>query len=174
MAASRERTRSSVARAEGHAELVQDSADLFKRALLGESAEPEETDALGLSRPKKYEQSSTAAEEKATSSPHKRVNHLGVSVRNSGKPRVKYSRTLTILYERERSTEKSEEQRMKLMREVRTCHDFSLAALHELFKLFMGATRPSQSLVGPRTFRMVLFGHGVRDTVLSQRCVLLP
>ena len=98
-----------------------------------------------------------------------RTNHLGVSINASGRSRIKYARTVTIVYESEQREAHSEAQRMALLREIGKLYDFSIEALHGIFKSFLAVARPGQSLIGPKTFRLVLARHNVRDAVIQQR-----
>ena len=97
------------------------------------------------------------------------MNHAAHHALLSAHSPRRYARSITIVYESERSNNIKSNERLRLMTEVRKTYDFGLGALYDLFLLFLHAVRPGQGLVGPKTFRAVLARHGVKDTVLQQR-----
>jgi len=106
-------------------------------------------------------------QQKRESPKRARTDHLGMPVSTNGRARVKYARSITIVYERE--TVQQANQQHQLRREVKKMYDISLKALEQLLKLFQNSVRAGQSLVGPRTFKAVLLRHGIRDVVLQDR-----
>lgn len=98
-----------------------------------------------------------------------RTNHLGMNTHSSRRSRIKYACSLTIVYDSEQIESQSEANRMALLRETRKFYDISIEALHGMFTSFSGVIRQGRSLIGPKTFRIVLGRHGLRDAVIQHR-----
>lgn len=101
-----------------------------------------------------------------------RTNHLGVSISATGRSRIKYARSVTILFESNRADSYTEASRLALLREIRKLHTFSVPTLLSIFRSFARASRPGQTLIGPRTFRLIMLRNGILDTVIHERLFL--
>ena len=80
--------------------------------------------------------------------------------------RHKYVRTLTIVTQVRRASDEAW-RRWQLIRDAKNTADLSADGLMKLSELFRTAVKPEH--VGPRTFRLVLQRHGIRDAVLQTR-----
>jgi Ca2+-binding EF-hand superfamily protein len=128
------------------------------------------TIAQELSSPTRVRMQNLALGAAHSASGRTRTNHLGQSVNLANRSRVKYARTVTIVYESDRDPgSHSDAARIALLREMRKLYDFSVEALHGIFNSFVSVVRQGQSLIGPKTFRLLMARHGMRDTVIQQR-----
>lgn len=110
-------------------------------------------------------------EEAKATAKHK-LDHLGYPIKPGKNPqRYKYSRTFTIMYDSQKEKDIAAFKQHQVLRDSRrviNCRSASLRRLYEIFNESIGANS-DQSLVGPRTFRLALARHGVKDVILMQR-----
>ena len=112
----------------------------------------------------------SAAGSSLTSARSIRTDHLGFPLRTHTRPKLKYARTYTIMYDAGKDQDGYEEKEWTLLKDAKNVMDTSLSGLTSLYTTFCAAVPNSeQSQVGPRTFRLVLAKHGVRDFILMSR-----
>jgi len=98
-----------------------------------------------------------------------KLNHLGLPENGRFNQRFKYAKTMTMVFDkRDRHDEKATKHWQLVEDASRQC-DFSMEMLHQLLSAFRGSLEPGTTLVGPRTFRMVLSKFGISDAILVRR-----
>lgn len=114
---------------------------------------------------------SSAAKLKKVQRRPPKLDHLGLPVAMN-RQKFKYARTYTIMYDAEKERDLREEKQWQLLRDAKkgSGMDLSLAGIADLFKLFLDSARGAEpSMIGPKTFCLVLRKHGIRDPVLLIR-----
>lgn len=99
----------------------------------------------------------------------RRTDHLGLSVKASHS-RYKYARTFTCSFDHRKTNHAStDDLHYSLTRDARKVADLSIPALTQMFALFSDTLEQGMTLVGPKTFRLVLGRCGIQDEVLNNR-----
>ena len=99
-----------------------------------------------------------------------KLDHLGVPIKARSANKFRYARTYTILYGSQKAKSIVAEKQWQLLQDARKVMDCSLAGLRNLFIIFSDAAKAQdESMVGPRTFKLALEKHNVRDGVMTRR-----